>query len=451
MPATPHSNTATVDKPWDGSAAVANLSNGAGQATYEKVFAWRDPQGDADKKASYKLPHHEVGQDGTPGAANVNAVRNVLSRLSQTDGPTDTDRSTIRSNMLSHLKKNSTKSELLDDEEALALSLILGAAPVIGFAAGRCWAMEENALCTLIGRIEAGGMQISDAVMASAVSAARGRSVQTTGNGVAVIPLKGVITPQPSLMSMIFGGGDGSLSSLRANLREAQANPDVKSIVLDVNSPGGQVDGVPEMAKEVAEMRDTGGKPMVAVSNHTMASAAYWLGSQCHEVVASPSSEIGSVGVYQRHADMSEAAKKEGVAMTFISAGKFKTEGHPFAPLDPEAAAHLQEGVNDFYGMFTKGVAEGRQTELDPAQVADGVAFGAGRTFVGKRAVKADLADREATLSETVNRLSSGRGRVKRMAAEFDPEAAPSGELTGFAGYSPEDRARVMDVLAQVR
>jgi signal peptide peptidase SppA len=313
--------------------------------------------------------------------------------------------------------------------------------------AGRPWAMLEHSLANL--RVHEG----------RTITAARPTGAAFARHGsVSVVPLHGVITPKPSILSMLFGGGDASLSNFRANLNAAVGDPDTSAVVLDIDSPGGLVDGVPEAAEMVRQARE-GGKPIVAVANHLMASAAYWLGSQAHEVVASPSSEIGSVGVFQLHTDQSEAAKKAGISTTVISAGKFKTESHPYAPLNDDAIAHLQQGVDDYYGMFTQAVAVGR-SRASQSVSADDVknGFGQGRTLVGQRNLTAGLADRVATLEETVNRLQDGRSRVARTDADrmaFDPASAasPSPSQPIRAADAPTDlerQRRLADALREL-
>jgi signal peptide peptidase SppA len=237
-------------------------------------------------------------------------------------------------------------------------------------------------------------------------------------------------------------GADHGLDEVMAMTKAAVADPDVKSVVFDVDSPGGLVDGVPEAAVQIRRLRDASGKPFVSVANGQMASAAYWLGSQAHEVVVAPSAVVGSVGVYQRHEDLSEMAAQEGVKITLISAGEHKTEGNPFEPLGDEARQAMQSDVNYFYSMFVADVAEGRQEAVDSSSIRDGSAFGGGRSFPAKPAVKIGLADREATLSETVSRLSSGRAKVRRYTAADDND---NGE--GPVEVTLEDRERFRYVL----
>jgi ClpP class serine protease len=196
---------------------------------------------------------------------------------------------------------------------------------------------------------------------------------------------------------------------------------------------------------------------MVAVANTQASSAAYWLGSQAHEVVVSPSGEIGSIGVYQVHRDASKAFEGAGIRHTLVKAGKFKTEGNPYEPLGDEARDAAQQAVNDYYGMFVSDVARGRGVAAE--DVTDG--YGEGRQLTAKRAVKAGLADRVATLGQTVSRLASGRASVKQtQAGEFEiswgdddngsVSATPPAEapvVAAASGMSEEEKRRLAEVL----
>jgi len=124
----------------------------------------------------------------------------------------------------------------------------------------------------------------------------------------------------------------------------------------------------------------------------------YWLASQCSELVVTPSGQVGSIGVFAAHEDMSKAAEIAGYKISLVSAGKYKTEANPFEPLSDEARQALQSKVNDFYGDFTKAVARGRGVGVN--EVRSG--FGEGRMISAQQAVKEKMADRVATLDQTL-------------------------------------------------
>lgn len=224
-----------------------------------------------------------------------------------------------------------------------------------------------------------------------------GRAAPATPPGVAVLPLHGVIVPRADAFSQMSGGT--SIDKFRGMFREAVAAADVSGIVLDVDSPGGMVDGVPEMAAEMRAAR--GSKPIVAVANTEMASGAYWLASQADQIVVSKSARVGSIGVYTAHEDRSAEEAAQGVKTTLISAGKYKTEGNPFEPLTDEARAHLQTMVDEYYGMFVSDVAKGRGANV--SDVRGG--FGEGHVVGARDALKNGMADRVGTVESVVGEM----------------------------------------------
>jgi signal peptide peptidase SppA len=284
------------------------------------------------------------------------------------------------------------------------------------------WAMDPRRLASLYtlaaeGRLEA--HLTADVDMEAVRQRGRPRSIS---GGVTVVPLKGVLAPVGGLLAMLFGI-ENPLDSFRTAMREAAADQDVGAIVIDVDSPGGVVDGIPEAAAELRALKGT--KPIVAVANTMAASAAYWLAAQADEVVMTPSGAVGSIGVYATHRELSGAMEMMGVKNTLISAGKFKTEGNPYEPLSDDAKAHIQEDVDYFYEAFTADVAAGRGA----TQAAVKSGYGEGRVLNAKAAKAADLVDRVETLNETVARLSSrSRGTAGARAeaeagAEVEAEA----------------------------
>jgi signal peptide peptidase SppA len=231
----------------------------------------------------------------------------------------------------------------------------------------------------------------------NAIAAARVKSLSTGKPGsIAVLPLYGIINQRVS--GDVSGPSGTSVQEFTQQFRQAVNDPNVTAIIIDVDSPGGTVSGVDELAAEIYAARKQ--KKITAVSNCLCASAAYYLASQASEMCVSPSSLTGSIGVYQLHEDDSAALDNAGVKFTFISAGKYKTEGNAFQPLDEEARSAMQSVVDDFYGMFTKAVARGRGVAVKA--VVNG--FGQGRCLTAQDAVKQGLADRIATFDEVLGK-----------------------------------------------
>ena len=280
---------------------------------------------------------------------------------------------------------------------------------------GMAWAVEADKLAAIAEFISIRAV-LAQPIPSDALEkyAAAPRPLASVRDSVAVLPLHGVLGHRLNLMSAMSGGT--STEQLGRDLDSLAADPSVSAIVLDIDSPGGTVAGTPELAAKITAARSS--KPVIAVANARAASAAYWLASQASELVVTPSGEVGSIGVVGMHRDMSKALEQEGIATTLIAAGKYKTEGNPFGPLSEEARAAFQQTVDDAYGQFVSAVAVGRK--VDEQQVRDG--FGQGRMVGARAAVRQGMADRIATLDETVTRMLSARSRanaLKRAAMNF--------------------------------
>lgn len=214
---------------------------------------------------------------------------------------------------------------------------------------------------------------------------------------VAVIPIVGAIANR----AQSLGTGADVITRMIDN---AMGDPRVKSIVYDVDSPGGTVTGVPEVAAKIYGYR--GVKPQLAVANGLMASAAYWIGSAADEVWVTPSGEgAGSIGVIMLHLDESKALEAEGITVTELAEGKYKTEGAPWKPLDAVAEEYFRGRVREVYDWFVRDVATFRGTT--PKAVREG--YGEARVLPGKAAVAAGLADHVGTLEEAIAKLAAAK------------------------------------------
>ena len=222
---------------------------------------------------------------------------------------------------------------------------------------------------------------------------------KAAGNNIAVLPLYGVITQRGNMVDDFSGPGSVSTQLFGSALREALADPAVGSILIDIDSPGGSVYGISELADEISAAKSQ--KPVVAIANSLAASAAYWLGAQASELYVTPGGEVGSIGVWQAHFDYSQAMAAEGVTPTLISAGKFKVEGNPYAPLDEEAKAFLQSRTDDYYATFTKAIAKGRGVPI--SQVREGM--GQGRVLGADAALAQNMVDGISTFSDVIKKM----------------------------------------------
>ncbi len=244
-------------------------------------------------------------------------------------------------------------------------------------------------------------------------------SASSAGAGIAVLPLYGVITQRGNMVEDISGPGSTSTQKFTSALRQVLADDTVAQILIDIDSPGGSVYGVSELATEIMKARTQ--KPVVAVANSLAASAAYWIGCAAGEFYVTPGGEVGSIGVWQAHFDYSKALEDEGVKPTLISAGKFKVEGNPYVPLDLEALSFMQSRVDDYYNAFAKAVAKGRGLTVN--DVREGM--GEGRVLGADAALAAKMVDGVATFDEVLAKMQKtarsaqpvGASRLKQARA----------------------------------
>jgi signal peptide peptidase SppA len=196
-------------------------------------------------------------------------------------------------------------------------------------------------------------------------------------DGTGVIPIVGPIGKGLAPIERMTGAVD--VNDIAETIDDYATNPQVTRIAFQVASPGGTVTGVEELANKVRNIS----KPTMAYTDSEMASAAYWIASAADKVVASPSSTVGSIGVYMTVADMTEMAKAQGIKMVVIKSGKFKGAGIPGTSLSEEQIANLQDSVDAIHADFKAAVVQTRKL-VKPEDME-------GQVFSGKQAAKRGL------------------------------------------------------------
>ena len=269
--------------------------------------------------------------------------------------------------------------------------------------------------------------------------ATRQRDKKTrTIDGTAVVDVVGALSNRYTFEN--FCAGILSYEQIATEFRAAMADPDVHSIVLDIDSPGGEATGMFRLAHLIREARKT--KRVVAYVDDMAASAGYGIASAADEIVVSPTSIVGSIGVVLVHLDRSAELEKKGVKPTLIHAGAHKVDGNPFGPLSDSVKADLQAEVLAFYEQFVATVAAGR-TKLS----ADAIKGTEARTFIGEEAIKRGLADRVASIDEVIGDLrvkNALRARGQTGALKMD-KTNPAPDATTQGGTFTQadlDRAR---------
>lgn len=208
------------------------------------------------------------------------------------------------------------------------------------------------------------------------------RIYETFGN-VAVIKMQGAIDKHLSDFEMsCYGGYD--LADFDNALSRAGNDPKIERVVLDINSPGGSVIGVPESAARVAALTKV--KEVRSFVDVMACSAAQYIAAQADITECAPSAMMGSIGVYLSVVDATRWAEIEGYKVEIIRAGNFKAMGNPFKPLTDAERELLQARVNEIHAEFKAAVNVGRKDKVSDDAMQ-------GQVIYGKDAVAQGLAD----------------------------------------------------------
>jgi len=253
-----------------------------------------------------------------------------------------------------------------------------------------------------------------------------GLSYMDIKDGIAIIHIHGTVGRRQSVLQYLFGGV--STETLLADIKQAVSDPQVKGILLHIDSPGGMVDGSKELADVIYSARSK--KPIYAFAEGEMASAAYWLGSAAHKIFSEKTALIGSIGIVATHYDLSGYDEKLGVKRTYIYNGKFKRIANDAEPLSQEGRDYLQGIVDDYYKIFVEDVARNR-SQLSQA----GIRGMESKIFIADKAFSQGLIDGIGDYSYAYDRLSNeinAKTRSSTMAksAKLITHLSPMGDIS---------------------
>ena len=277
------------------------------------------------------------------------------------------------------------------------------------------WAIRPEAVMTVVRLVARdmmgqGPMAIGTGnvvIQGTQWDATKPRSQGSGANKAMVIPIQGVLTQDgPSYYGT-------SYQSIGDAAEKAASDPDIKRIILAVDSPGGEVTGLAETAALLARVAKM--KPVSAIVDGAAASAAYWLASQASDITLTPSGEVGSVGVRMMHVDMSKMLADEGYKVTELSAGDFKTEWSPYKPLTDAAKADMQTRIDASHDEFMRAISQGRGPRATAA--IRGSKYGGGRMFSASEALRHGLVDRVQPTREAMRAVSPSFASAATSAA----------------------------------
>ena len=263
--------------------------------------------------------------------------------------------------------------------------------------------------------------------------------ITTVTDGVAVVPVMGVISRYANLFTRISGGT--SIEILARDFRVAVDDPKVRAIILNIDSPGGTVNGTSEFAAQVYAAR--GAKPVVAYTGNSACSGAYWIASACSEIVANDTAQLGSIGViggFVQETDHGPVKKKVS--------SRARNKRPDYSTQEGERLA--QTHVDDLEDVFVATVARYRDTTEDA--VVEG--FDHGNHVIASKAIAAGMADRIGSLDGLIGELSRGEwpSPAPRLAPQpQDRRAAMSVPNTPAVAAPPADNVDYKAMLAQYK
>lgn len=272
------------------------------------------------------------------------------------------------------------------------------------------WAMKGDALSALLDSMR---LLVSAEARSSGNSTTEATPLYDMDGSVAIVPVRGPLSKNGlSCWGMTIMD---SMRGLSVALRAAVVDPSVQAILLDVDSPGGTVDGIEELTETVVTVGRC--KPLYAYADGLMASAGYWLACNAREIAAPATADVGSIGVVMMQRDVSRSLEDMGIKYNIITAGRYKAAGNAVEPLSEEMRAYLQSGIDDVYELFLQAVEKGRGVSREKVlTMADG------RVFIAGEALKVGLIDqlcsRESFITHIKEHLTMTLAELKTQHAE---------------------------------
>ncbi|WP_143689731.1 S49 family peptidase [Wolbachia endosymbiont of Nilaparvata lugens] len=221
----------------------------------------------------------------------------------------------------------------------------------------------------------------------------KNHSIKSNVERTAIIPIHGILTKKPGAFDEMLGMT--SYEQIEVQVKQALEDSSIETILLDIDSPGGEVNGIFDLADFIYSARAK--KRIVAIANDDAYSAAYAIASSAEKIFLTRTSGIGSIGVIASHIDQSRFDEKQGIKYTTIFAGSRKNDLNPHEQMTSESLESLQKEVDRLYEMFVQLIARNRNLSIQAIKSTE-----AGLYF-GEKAVEIGLADGVTTFFEFIN------------------------------------------------
>lgn len=272
---------------------------------------------------------------------------------------------------------------------------------------------------------------------------------RVTSNGIAIVPIIGSLVNRGAYIGA--SSGLTSYEGITEQLKKASTDSEVRGILLDMNTPGGEAAGTFEVSKLIMEIRKK--KPVVAMVADMACSAGYAIASAANQIFTTQTGLIGSIGVVWVHFDRSQQMQNDGIKPTILHGGARKADGNPFEPLSRATKANFQAEIDKLHTLFVETVIEGRPS-LKEADIRATEAA----VFMGQDAVNIGLADGVSTfdrvlevMSQQITKLPAAPvGYDSKPKEKADMNDQPAAEAARGTDQAALDAARADGVKAGV-
>ena len=260
--------------------------------------------------------------------------------------------------------------------------------------------------------------------------------ISVTVEKIAVVSVIGTLVSRSGYLDA--ASGLQAYGDIADAIATAMDDASVRGVILDVDSPGGEVGGLFDLVEQIRTIRTASAKPLWAVANESALSAAYAIASAADRLYVTRTGEVGSIGVVAVHVDESGADAKAGLAWTFVFAGDRKVDGNAHEPLSERARATIQADVERLYAEFCALVAANRGLSPDAVRRTEAA------IYRGTLAVRAGLADRLGTLDLAITEMAAELDRAVPAHPSTNPTPKRSLSMatneTEQAHDQPEER-----------
>lgn len=306
--------------------------------------------------------------------------------------------------------------------------------PALARLSGRPLAIAPRPLDALL----AAGRSIEarPAMLPTRKSEPAARGFTMTDSGVAVVPIVGPMVARGDWLTELFGLR--SYGDVSEAVEAAFADPATRAVLLELDSPGGEVGGLFDLVDQIAAVRAAADKPLWAVASESALSAAFAIASAADRLYVTRTAEVGSVGVVAIHVDESAADAMSGLKWTLVHAGRKKVDGNPHEPLSPEAFADIQADVDALHDDLVALIARNRGMSPDAVRATEAA------IYRGQRGIDVGFADRLGSLDQALADLAATLDRPvrSRSPGRSSGTAAAQGRVTPHTSAAQPSRRK---------